>query len=432
MQIKHSRWLITFIAFCGLIICILDRSALSYAIKPLEAQFHLNNAQFGLLSSAFSVGYLIMVFSGGFLVNSFGAKKVWSITGVVWSIATLLMGLSTGLIMIFLLRFICGAAEGPTGPCIMKSVTTWLPNKEHSRALALVIAANPFSSVIGAPLCTFLLVKFNWEMMFFILGLAGVIWAIVWALMYNDNPEQSKFTTVNELEHIKHGQVVAIPVNATVKVNQSWTFIIKSRTLLLNNYAFFAFGYLLFFGLSWLPGYLMQQHAINLKELGNLLMLPWLAATVAMLVCGFLSDWLLHKTASLRISRSIIIGVSLILSALSFLPVVISSNMIVIFTFLSLALGLGLGPSSCFYAINSDIAKNKAAISAGIMVACLAIAGIIAPIITGYLSNFTGNFNSAIYIMLAINISAGLLVVLFQNPDKEVGIKLHKLAEFRI
>jgi len=55
-----------------------------------------------------------MAFLGGFLVDRFGSKIIWSITAIIWSIATLLMGFSTGLIMIFILRVLCGAAEGPT------------------------------------------------------------------------------------------------------------------------------------------------------------------------------------------------------------------------------------------------------------------------------------------------------------------------------
>ena len=418
---RNSRWLITFLAFCGLIICILDRSALSFAIKDIERELHLNNTQFGLLSSAFSVGYLIMVFSGGFIVDKFGSRSVWSITAIVWSVATLLLGFSTGLIMVFFLRLITGMAEGPTGPCIMKSVTDWLPLKERGRALAAIIAANPFSSVVGAPLCSFLIIRYNWKVMFFVLGILGIVWGIVWLTLYRNNPNESKFTTPEEAQYILKGKFAVNNDHANSKTHISSKFIFKSRTLLLNNYAFFAFGYLLFFALSWLPGYLMQTYHYSLKEIGGLVMLPWLAATVGMLICGFLSDWLWHKTASLKISRSYIIGICQIIAALCFIPVVKSHDIITIFTFLSLAMGFGLAPSSCLYALNTDIARERGSIGVGVMVACLAIAGIIAPIITGWLSNVSGNFDSAIYVMLLINISAGILVLLFQIPDKEVA-----------
>jgi sugar phosphate permease len=413
---KHSRWLITCLAFLGLIICILDRSAISYAIKPLETELHLNNTQFGLLSSAFSVGYLVMVFIGGFIVDKFGSKIVWSITAIIWSIATLLMGFSSGLIMIFVLRLVCGLAEGPTGPCIMKSVNTWLPIKERSRALSVVTAASPFASVIGAPLCSYLILKFDWKIMFFILGISGIIWGIVWLILYTNTPEQSKFTSQEEIAYIKLNQYK----NSQETHNSGWHFILKNRTLLINNYGFFAFGYLLFFAMSWLPGYLMQTHHLDLKQLGTSLMIPWFTAGSFVIIYGILSDYLWHKTKSLKISRSLIIGISLILSGLCFIPVILSDKLFIMFTFLSLGLGFGMGPIGCFYALNADIAGKRASTSTGIMVSCLAIAGIIAPIITGWLSNISGNFDSAIYLMLSINLSAGLLVLIGQSPDKEV------------
>ena len=417
---QHSRWFITFLAFLGLIICILDRSAMSYAIKDIEHQLHLNNTEFGLLSSAFSIGYLVMVFSGGFIVNKFGSRSVWSITAVIWSIATLLLGFATGLIVIFILRLLTGMAEGPTGPSIMKSVTDWLPLKERGRALALIIAANPFSSVIGAPLCSYLIIHYNWKIMFLILGLAGIIWGGIWFMLYRDSPSQSKFTSTKEALYIEKNKFTSLEEKG-LKTHLSPGFIFKSRSLLLNNFAFFAFGYLLFFALSWLPGYLMQTYHYSLKQISDLIIFPWIAATIGMLICGFLSDWLWHKTNSLKISRSYLIGFCQIIAALCFIPVTKSHEIITIFTFLSLAIGFGLAPSSCFYALNTDIARERGSIGVGLMVACLAIAGIIAPIITGWLSNLSGNFNTAIYVMLSINISAGILVLLFQAPDHEIA-----------
>ena len=165
----------------------------------------------------------------------------------------------------------------------------------------------------------------------------------------------------------------------------------------------------------------MQTYHYSLNQIGTLVMLPWLSASILMLGCGFLTDWLWHKTGSLKISRSLIIGACQIFSALCFIPVIRSHNIVTIFTFLSLAIGIGLAPSSCFYALNSDIAREKGAIGVGVMVACLAISGIIAPIITGWLSGISGNFNTAIYVMLLINISAGVLILLLQKPDAEVA-----------
>ncbi|MHB1948556.1 MAG: MFS transporter [Gammaproteobacteria bacterium] len=73
--------------FFAIIINYLDRTALSYAVTPLESQFGLNNSDFGIIAAAFGVGYLIMTVIGGILVDQFGARKIWSGFAILWSLA---------------------------------------------------------------------------------------------------------------------------------------------------------------------------------------------------------------------------------------------------------------------------------------------------------------------------------------------------------
>ncbi len=89
MQVKNIRWFMMFLGFIGIIICYMDRSALAYAIEPIKEVFHLDNEQFGVLSSAFGLGYLIMMPIGGILVDRFGARSIWGIFAFIWSVTTL-------------------------------------------------------------------------------------------------------------------------------------------------------------------------------------------------------------------------------------------------------------------------------------------------------------------------------------------------------
>ncbi len=61
---KNYRWCVIGLVFIALIITYLDRMALSYAITPLESQFGLTNAAFGIIAAGFGVGYLIMTVIG--------------------------------------------------------------------------------------------------------------------------------------------------------------------------------------------------------------------------------------------------------------------------------------------------------------------------------------------------------------------------------
>lgn len=415
----HYRWVIVVISFFAIIINYLDRSALSYAIGPLESAFGLTNTDFGLIAAAFGVGYLIMTVVGGVIVDRFGAHRVWSSFSIFWSIACALIALATGFWSLFVFRMLLGIAEGPNFPALTRVDTDWLPVSERARALAVGLAAVPFASVLGAPFISHLVAAVGWRWMFVILGALGVIWAVAWMLLFRDKPALSKHVSPAELSHIQ-SELEALPNQQGHSLKEqktTWKFMLFNRSLLVNNYAFFVFGYLLFFAITWLPGYLEQTYAIKIKEVGWFLVAPWLLATILILLGGVISDWLWKKTRSIRMARSHLIWICQIISALCFIPVIFSHSLMVSLIGITLGVGFGMMPNAAFYAINADLARDRVATSLGIMDCAFAAAGILAPLITGVLSNATGSFTAAFSLLIGLTFTSALAIILFQNPD---------------
>ena len=413
---RHYRWWIVGLAFIGLIINYMYRSALGFAITPICAAFHLSDLQFGQVAAAFGIGYIVMTFLGGILVDRFGARGIWTLAALVWSCAAGAIGLASGLGMLIVLRVLLGLAEGPAFPALTRVTTDWLPMKERGRALALGLVAVPFSSVIGAPLITHLIVHFTWRSTFVILGVLGLIWAGVWWLAFKNSPSACSKVHKEELNYIETSR--ENPISNDKEMKRGFAFILFNPALLTNNLAFFAFGYLLFFGITWLPGYLEQSYGLNLHQVGLFLILPWGLASIALLLGGYLVDTLWRKTHSIRKSRSLVIALFQALSAISFLPAILFHNEMVAILSISFALSFGLLPNSCFYAINADLIPKRAATSLGVTDCFFAIAGILAPWLTGYLSNASGNFKIAIFVLMILSLGSSLLVLLFQHPDR--------------
>lgn len=420
------RWTVITLSFIAIIVTYLDRTALSYAITPLETLFHLSNADFGTIAAAFGIGYMIMTVGGGVLVDKYGARKTWSISAVCWSIACGMIGFATGFAWLFIFRLLLGLTEGPSFPSFTRVAADWLPQAERARALAFGLAAVPLASVVGAPIISHLIVHVGWRCMFVLLGILGIVWSIIWYVMFRDRPADSHKVSAAELQHIEHG-LATHPNMATATEKTSWKFMLFNRALLVNNYAFFAFGYLLFFAITWLPGYLEQTYHLQVKEVGWFLVLPWLTAAILIMVGGSLSDWLWKKTASLRIARSHLIWISQLLSAVAFIPVVFCHSLVIAIIGISLGVGFGMMPNAAFYAINADLARDRAATSLGIMDCAFAAAGILAPFITGMLSNITGNFSAAILLMSGLTVSSAIGIILWQFTDKKSCIKPHNL-----
>ena len=426
-KMTNYRWMMIALGFLIIIVNYLDRSAISYAITDINKEFGLNNEQFGWILGAFGIGYVVMTLGGGILVDRWGARKIWSLSAIAWSVCTALLGIATGYHALFALRVALGVTEGPCFPSLTRVVTDWLPMSERGRSTAIGLAAVPLASVVGAPLVTQLIAAVGWKVMFFILGGFGIAWSVVWYYMFRDYPENSPHVSDSELRHIREGAPIhkdksddELRQHHLAAGTTTWKFMLLNPSLMSNNYAFFAFGYLLFFAVGWLPGYLEQTYAMKIKEVGLYLIAPWLTAAVMLTAGGFLSDYLWKKTGSVRVSRSHVIWVCQLLSALCFIPVTMTNSPNTAIFLISLGLGFGLMPNAAFYALNSDLAKDRAATSLGLMDCFLAAAAVMAPVLTGTLSKATGNFSVAIWLMVGFTLTSVLAVALFQKPDRDV------------
>jgi len=424
---SNYRWVVVLLAFVITIINYLDRSAISYAIGPLKQEFGINDAQFGFIAAAFGIGYMVMTVGGGILVDRHGARSMWALAAVVWSGMTALMGAASSFWMLFSFRTLLGIAEGPSFPALTRSIADWLPMSERARSTALGLAAVPFASVIGAPLISHMIVNLGWKVMFVILGSLGLAWAVVWLWLFSDYPENSPHVSEQELKHIREG--MEVDRNRSVEERRhdmhasgktTWKYMLFNPALMSNNYAFFAFGYLLFFSMTWLPGYLESTYQVQLKQVGIFLIAPWLTAGILLIFAGYLSDWLWLKTGSARVARSHLIWICQLASGLCFLPVVFIHSLPAALFFISLGVGLGMMPNAVFYALNCDLASDRAATSLGIMDCFFAAAGIAAPALTGMLAQATGNFNAAILLLVGFTLTSVVGILLFQHPDKEL------------
>ena len=406
------RWFITALIFFITLVNFIDRSAISFVIEPLKQEFHFTDTQFGMILSAFGLGYVLLTAFGGWLVDVWGCRTVWPLAAIGWSLCVGLLGIATGFWSFIALRFLLGVTEGPHFPAMSRSIGQWLPSSERARALSLGLVAIPLSSVIGAPITSYLVADFGWRTMFFSISAIGIFWAIVWFILFRDKPEDSSFVNKQEALLIKHSRQ-----KEEGKTPIDWRFILTHPALIANNIAYFAFGYMLFFATLWLPGYFLTQHGLNLKSVGWYLTIPWLIGALFLKLGGIISDSLYKKTKSSRVSRSHLIWASQLLAALFFLLLGFTNSLSLSILFLSLGLGFGLMPQPAFFSINIDVAKDRAASAQGITSSFLSLAGIIAPLMTGWLIDATGSYQAAFFLLAGLTAFAVGTVILFHHPD---------------
>lgn len=413
---SHYRWFVVSLIFFITLVNFIDRSAISFVIDAVKKEFHFTDTQFGMILSAFGVGYVLLTSLGGWLVDKWGSRLIWPLAAIAWSLCAGLLGFATGFWGFIGLRFLLGVTEGPHFPAVSCSIGNWLPPSERARALSLGLVAIPLSSVVGAPFTSYLVADLGWRMMFIIISALGIIWAGVWYYFFRDRPEDCTFMNEEEKKLIISSKRAEREKETS---SIGWRFILTHPALIANNIAYFAFGYMLFFATLWLPGYFLSQHGLNLKSVGWYLTIPWLVGAVFLKAGGFLSDWLYKKTGSTRIGRSHLIWSSQLLAAIFFVLLSYTHSLGFSLVFLSLGLGFGLMPQPAFFSTNIDVAKERAGTSQGVTSSCLSLAGIVAPLLTGWLIDLTGNYQGAFLLLAGFTGIAVVTVILFHHPDRE-------------
>jgi MFS family permease len=425
MTRRRFRWVVVALIFFITMVNYVDRSALSYAVHGIAGEFGFDAAMVGHILGAFGIGYIVTTFFGGIWADHYGARKTLFFSSLLWSVSIGMTGLAASVGMLYGARVLLGLAEGPNFPALNRAVADWLSPKERAIALSNSLVAVPLALAVGAPIVTQLIIHLGWRGMFLVLMVLGALWLPLWWKFFRDFPEDSRHVDKAELAHIREG---AAPPKVEARRRHGvglWKFLFSNPTLLANDWAFFVFGYYLFFFMTWLPSYFQQVYHLELKQVGLFNVLPWLLAAVLLWSFGYLSDRLLKRTGSLRIARSHPIWISQLLSALCILPLIYTHDFTLAFVFITLAVAFGMSTNAAYYAINVDVARERSGTALGVMDALFALAGYLAPTVTGWLVQGSGSFATPFWLMFGLAMSSVVVVILFHRPDESAKLEYH-------
>ena len=174
---------------------------------------------------------------------------------------------------------------------------------------------------------------------------------------------------------------------------------LTNRTLLANAWAFFVFGYFLFFFMGWLPDYLGRTFHLSLRSVGLFAFLPWGAGAGSLFLLGRWSDRILCRTGRLRLARTWLIISTQVVAACAVIPVVYARDANVAILFISVAVSMCMAANSAYLAVALDVAPAQAGLALGVMDGALAISGFLAPTLTGFIVSATGSFGAAFGVM---------------------------------
>jgi sugar phosphate permease len=412
---QHFRWATVAMIVVLVVINYIDRSAISYAVKPLESEFGIDSAGYGIISSAFSIGYMVFAFLAGPLVDRYGPRRILLVGMVVWSIATAVTPISGGFTGLLLIRIVLGAGEAPGFPAATRTISRWLPSVERGFALALVGGVAVSGSLLmGGPIVTQLIAGLGWRGMFWVLAALGVVWALIAAGLLYNTPSESPRVSAAERAHIESGQLAEEVTATQEKVN--WRRMLTNRNLWIVGVGYFAWGFIFWAFMYWLPEYFSSSFGLSIKQVGAFTIAPWAAGVVGAIVGGALVDRVFARTGRIR-SRFTIMGVALLLAGAALIPIIAAPSLVTAVVFISIGVGCGFVTGGIWWVAAIDAEPSHPGSAAGFADACFALSGVVAPLVMGFIVQSTGTFASGFVTMVVLAlVGAGLMLFATQEP----------------
>ncbi|WP_260987722.1 MFS transporter [Roseomonas gilardii] len=371
-------------------ITYVDRVNLSTLAPLIASDLHLNNIELGFALSAFGYTYAIFQIVGGLTADRLGARRTLAICGLVWTVGTILTGLVGGLVSLVLARILLGIGEGATFPSATSAMTKWIAVGRRGYAQGIVHSCSRLANALTPPLVVLMAAYLGWRGTFIVLGIVSMIWVLVWAFYFRDDPRDHPAITADELKTLP--QPVSRSDDREVSARESipWKFL--TRSMLPTTVVYFCYNWTLWLYITWLPSYFVQAHGMDIKRSAFFAFGVFGAGVVGDALGGILADWYYRRTGNLAASRRNIIVISLLGSMLCLIPILFVQDITLIAISLSAAfffLELTVGP---IWAVPMDIAPRHAGTASGIMNTGSAIAGIISPLAFGIIAQISGSF----------------------------------------
>jgi ACS family glucarate transporter-like MFS transporter len=399
------RYTIIFVLFVVTVIGYADRATFSIAGAAASKDLGLSPITMGWILSAFAWAYVIAQIPGGALLDRFGSKKIYVYALILWSFFTFIQAFAglfvgaTAAVALFCMRFMVGVAEAPAFPANARIVAAWFPSSERGTASAIFNASQYFALVVFAPLMGWLVQTFGWESVFLVMGVIGLIAAAIFALFIHSPVDHVKINKA-EFNYIEQGGGLVNIEAKTADRGTAFTWhnvkqILTNRMLLGVYLGQYCINALTYFFSTWFPIYLVQERGMSIMNAGFTAVAPALCGFAGGLLGGVVSDRILKRTGSVTRARKTPLLFGMLLAT-----IIIACNYVdqqwLIILFMSLAF-FGKGVASLGWAVVSDTSpKELAGVTGSIFNTFGNAAGIVTPIVVGYLVAGTGSFDAAL------------------------------------
>jgi len=423
-NIGNKRWYIIAMLVLCFTFMYLGRASISIAGPVLMKEYGWTGTQFGLVSTAFFIGYALTMLPAGWLSDRFGATKVIVIGTLLWSVFTLLTPFGAAAISsLIFIRVIVGLGQGVTLPATSSLVSRWVPKQEAGKAQGWTLIGVPLGVVLTMLTGVYLIQNYNWQTIFYIFSILGPIWCVIWAKFGKDRPDLHASISKEELEYIVSGQ--GSKDSGSLAVSLTAKEIFSNISVWGAIIAYFCYNYVFYLLLTWLPTYLAVGRGFTLVKSGYFTMIPYLVAMITYPLGGILADWASQKFGD-NIGRKLFPVCGLIIGGIALIFGAQANNANMAIGLIAASMGCLTITQGGFFSIPIIFAPKNAGTIVGMYGFIGTMAGISAPLVTGMVVDSYG-YSYALFLGSSMAILGA--IILLTAKVKQIEAKTKYLSE---
>ncbi len=382
-----------------------NKIAINVAAIAISKEFGLNSSQIGIIMSSFFISYAIMSLMGGYLADKFGSKKVVTAIMVLWSIFTCFTGAVWSFSSFIAIRFICGASEGGFPSASSVTIAELFKKEKRARAKSFLVSSSAIGAAFGTIIVSKFTVNIGWRSAFYFFGICGLIIAAVFFKVFESTAYQGEKDKNKTVDKVQLKEVLRIPI--------VWKLTIME----------FSIGVFMWGMNSWMPSYWVKVRNLDMLTMGKLSSIPWIIA----FVCMNFSGWILDKLMAGR--EKVFLSITFATTGIFTYLMYNADTVSLAFFYLTVTtIAIGVSSTAIFVIPLKYMKTESIGTATGILNFGQQLAGILAPLIMGYMITIFNGSYIAVFLFVIFTVAISFVISLTintnENKKRSVNIKL--------
>jgi sugar phosphate permease len=410
---RKITWrLMPFLFLCYLLAYI-NRVSVGFAKLQMQADLKMSDTIFSAGMGIFFIGYFFFEIPANMMLRKLGARRWLGPIMIVWGVVSACTLFVKGVYSFYAVRLLLGVVESGFFPGVILYLTFWYARKHRAKMVAVFMTGIPVSSVVASPISGWILKNMNglghmagWQWLFLAGGIPSVLVGAITLLYLPDTPLESSWLSQEEKDMVARRLAEEEDVKKQAggghhhighvfSSGRIWLMCVIYFGIVMGSY-----------GLTfWLPQVISETLTTDPQKIGWILVLPWGAAAVSMILAGHHSD----ATGERRwhVGGTLLMGGAAF--AVSAIPGISGAAGLLALTFAAMGI---VCSNSMFWALPTEVLSGAAAAAGIAWINSVGnLGGYVSPQVIGLIRDKTHSMFAAMLVLSGAALASGFLTL---------------------